>query len=270
MVKCSRCGVEVEDSWKICPNCGNNLNESPKTSTQSNQLDECPNCESELTPGATFCASCGAKIEQDTSNRCENCGSEVPENVIFCPTCGNKVPQKQKPAPIFCANCGFEVDSETVFCPECGANVKTGKPNASAETPLPSENKAFMDKINFNSILKPTILALVVAIILSSIGLLLRLSWISFILAIILSCGFFGGTIDNDANALVSGFFVGLILGFLETPLVQFWYGVLAAGFYEGVFGGQIIVLIILGIVCSYVSNMYLKERIQKITNGLL
>ena len=261
MVKCDRCGVEVADSFENCPNCGNPLTDSPsETPVESHGERVCGNCGAKLKDDATFCSSCGSEVVDD--GKCESCGSEVPQNVLFCPTCGAKVKQKQLPKEVLtCPNCGFRVDSETVFCPECGSNVKTGEKSA-------VENKAFMDKINLNSILKQAIVSLVVAIVLSSIGLLMGLSWISFIIAVILSVTFFAGLVDNEANALVLGLFVGLILGILENPLVGFWYGALAAGVYDWIFGGQILLLIILGVICGYFSNIYLKENIRKIAGN--
>jgi RNA polymerase subunit RPABC4/transcription elongation factor Spt4 len=263
MVKCNRCGVEVDDSFENCPNCGNSFAQSQSENPVESKEDRiCGNCGAVLKDDAAFCSSCGNQIGDETDNRCESCGSEVPENVLFCPTCGAKVKQK-KPSkvPMTCPNCGFRLDDETTFCPECGINVETGvKPEV--------QSKGFVDKINLNSIIKPTIITLAVAIVLSSIGLLIGLSWISFILAVIIAVGFFAGLVDNEANATLMGLFVGLILGLLENPLVELWYGWLAAGVYDWLFGGQIVVLIILGIVCAYISNMYLKENIRKIAGN--
>ena len=263
MVKCGRCGVDVDDSFEICPNCGNSLAESKsEMPAESTGQNVCGNCGAPLKDDAAFCSSCGNQIGSDNDNRCESCGSEVPENVLFCPTCGAKVKQK-KPSkvPMTCPNCGFRLDDETTFCPECGINVETGvKPEV--------QSKGFVDKISLNSIIKPTIITLAVAIVLSSIGLLIGLSWISFILAVIIAVGFFAGLVDNEANATLMGLFVGLILGLLENPLVEFWYGWFAAGVYDWLFGGQIVVLVILGIVCAYISNMYLKENIRKIAGN--
>lgn len=261
MVKCSRCGVNVDDSFEICPNCGNSLVKSQQeTPAESDKEVICSNCGATLKGDTAFCSSCGSKVEVAEDNKCRECGSEVPENVLFCPTCGAKVEQKQIPPKITktCPNCGFNVDDETTFCPECGTNVETGvKPTI--------QNKSFADKINLNSIIKPGIISVIVAIVLSSIGLLIGLSWLSFIIAVILSVGFFAGLVDNEANAIVLGLVVGLILGLLENPLVQFWYGRFVAGVYDWLFGGQILVLIILAVICAYVSNMYLKENIQDI-----
>ena len=112
-------------------------------------------------------------------------------------------------------------------------------------------------------------MALVVAIILSLIGLFVGFSWFSFILAVILSVGFFAGTIDNEANATISGLIVGIILGIIENPLVEFMFGAFAAGFYEGFFGGHLLVLTVISVIVGYVSNRYLKEYIINIAEKI-
>ncbi len=262
MVKCNRCGVEVTDSLDVCPNCGNSLNE-PKQETSFKSNDEiiCQDCGAKLDGDVTFCSSCGSKIEDINENKCGECGSELPENVLFCPTCGTKVKQKQKSQiSKTCLNCGFNLDEGIIFCPECGTNRVTG---VKSKTQNKNSDLRFVDKIDLNSIIKPTLISIIVAILLSSIGLVIGFSWVSFIIAVVISVGFFAGLIDNEANAIVFGLFVGLILGLLENPLVEFWYGSFLAGVYEGVFGGQIILLIILGMICAYVSNIYLKDHIQ-------
>jgi len=269
MVKCSRCGVEIDDSFEICPNCGNNLAVSnEKTSNESNEMT-CDNCGASLKDNADFCSECGTKVGSTDSNRCSGCGSEIPDGVLFCPTCGTKV--EQKPELNRCSNCGFELEDDATFCPECGINVQTGtKPeNVPSSAADASKNMSFVDKINFNKIIKPTIVSLIAAVILSVIGVLIGFSWLSFLIAILLSVGFFAGFIDNEANAVISGFFTGLILGVLENPIVAFCWGVFAAKFYEWFFGGQILLLIIFGVIIAYVSNMYLKSKIQNVAGNL-
>lgn len=262
MVKCSRCGITVDDSFNICPNCGNDLAES-QSLTESNEELICSNCGEPLKPDAEFCSKCGTKVAEDNSNRCESCGSEVPDGVLFCPTCGSKVKQHKKtPQARICRNCGFRLDEDTTFCPECGTNFQTGEKSSLV---LQKSNLGFLDKININSIIRPTIVALVVAIVLSIIGVLIGFSWVSFIIAVILSVGFFAGLIDNEANAIVSGLFVGLILGFLENPIIQFCFGSFVAKVYEWFFGSQILFLILIAILTAYISNVFLKSKIQDI-----
>lgn len=270
MVKCGRCGVNVDDSFDICPNCGNALVKEEikeKPNSTSDNPAVCSNCGATLKANDAFCSSCGSKVEAESQvNRCETCGGEIPDGVLFCPTCGTKVTQKI-PQVKRCDNCGSVIEDGTTFCPECGTNIFTGEAVAAPQT---DSNQSFTDKINISSMLVPTILSLIVSVILSMILFWIGFSWISFIIAIVLSVGFFAGIIDNEANAMVSGFFVGLILGILENPIVEFVFGRLAARLYDWIFGGQLIFLVILGIVIAYISNKYFKENIQGIVDKFL
>lgn len=265
MVKCSNCGLDVSDDLENCPNCGNNLTKSQiKAEDEKNSVKSCKNCGATLNDDNSFCPSCGEKVEGDEFLKCKNCGSELSENTLFCSVCGTKVDIPKKEIIKICPKCGVEIDNDTTFCPECGSNIFTGENAIKAV----SDNRSFMDRLNLNLIIKPSIVALIVSIILSLMGLLIGFSWLSFVIAIILSVGIFAAAIDNDANAIVFGLIVGLILGILETPLVEFMYGAFVAGFYEGFFGGHLVFLVILGVIIAYVSNVYLKENILKITDN--
>ena len=85
MVKCRNCGVEVSDSFDLCPNCGSNL----KVSSQNNNETHsgvliCSGCGNEVPGGVNFCPDCGEKMEQiEDINKCNKCGSKLPENVLF-------------------------------------------------------------------------------------------------------------------------------------------------------------------------------------------
>lgn len=267
MVKCTNCGLEVSDNFKNCPNCGNNLsdlNEEKEIVIQEKTI--CSNCGTELKENNSFCPSCGTKVQtEEDSLKCEKCGADLPKNTLFCTTCGTKVNTVPEVIKKLCPNCGTEIDEGSTFCDECGTNIFTGEKNNNLN--LNSTN-SFVEKINLNVIVKPAIVALIVALILSFIGLLIGFSWLSFIIAIILSAGFFGAAIDNEANAIVFGFIVGLILGLLESPLVEFTYGTLVKVFYDGLVGGNIILIIVFGIVMAYVSNIYLKENILRLTDN--
>ena len=270
MVRCGRCGVDVADSFETCPNCGNNLAQSNMESSDNGGDDlKCSTCGTLLSSEAEFCPKCGTKVEIDTAERCKGCGSEIPEGVLFCPICGNKVEQKKAPQFKRCSNCGFELEEDVTFCPECGTNVMTGKMAESPQASPQDSNQSFADKLNINKILKHVAVSLLASVVLSIIGVLIGFSWLSFIIAIVLVMGFIGGLIDNEANAIVSGFLVGLILGLLENPIIQFCWGTIVARIYEWYFGGQILLLIIIGVIVAYVSNVYLKSRIQNIAGNL-
>lgn len=264
MVKCNNCGVNVSDDLEYCPNCGNNLASSDESQSLSecNVNIRCSNCGAEVNSNNEFCPSCGNKLENEDKNlKCENCGAELHENDLFCKICGSKVSFSKKVIQTkVCSNCGSKIEDNVEFCPECGNNVRTGVKTIHEHDVASSENK-----INLESIIKTSIMALIVSIIISVIGLFIGFSWVSFILAIILSVGFFAGITDNEVNASISGLFVGFVLGILENPLVEFSYGIFAAVFYRGLFGSQLIVLMILGVIVAYISNRFLKKTIESI-----
>ncbi|WP_295721234.1 hypothetical protein [uncultured Methanobrevibacter sp.] len=94
-------------------------------------------------------------------------------------------------------------------------------------------------------------------------------SWFSFVFAILITVGFFAGTIDGMFNAIMSGAITAVVLGSMENSLVEFLYGAFVAGVYKGYFGGHIVILIITGIIIGYLSNAYLKEPIRGIVDNL-
>ena len=258
--------MEVADDVENCPNCGNDMNKSEVMEAEAANPLTCDNCGAELKEGNSFCPKCGDKVETNDENslKCENCGSPLSENTLFCETCGTKVNTVKKVSNKVCPSCGAELEDCVTFCEECGTNVFTGEKNKQEV----SASNSFAEKIDLNEIIKPSVVALITSVILSLIGLLIGFSWLSFIIAIILSMGFFAAAINNEANAVVSGLIVGLVLGLLENPLVEFMYGPFAAGFYDGFFGGHLILIVVLGIVMAYVSNIYLKETILAMTDN--
>ena len=73
---CIKCGVEISDKAKHCPECG------------AKQSKVCAKCGEAITPRAKFCANCGEKIA--TKKVCEDCGEELKSTAKFCPNCGKK------------------------------------------------------------------------------------------------------------------------------------------------------------------------------------
>src|SRR5574344_36880 len=56
MEKCNKCGAELSDDCKFCPNCGSPIVHNSKCF--------CPNCGVEVQPDDVFCANCGAQISK--------------------------------------------------------------------------------------------------------------------------------------------------------------------------------------------------------------
>lgn len=59
-------------------------------------IGRCPQCGAEVTNGAAFCNSCGAKLndgleKSEGEKRCPQCGMNVDESDLFCNSCGNKL-----------------------------------------------------------------------------------------------------------------------------------------------------------------------------------
>ena len=59
-------------------------------------VGSCPNCGAEVTNGAVFCNSCGAKLNAEIvksaeEKKCPKCGVKVNESDLFCKSCGSKL-----------------------------------------------------------------------------------------------------------------------------------------------------------------------------------
>ena len=77
MVKCSNCGLEIDDNFQNCPNCGNDLSKSD-VEVKKEEISTCNSCGAPLKDSDSFCASCGSKVEiENSALRCKNCGSEA-------------------------------------------------------------------------------------------------------------------------------------------------------------------------------------------------
>ena len=97
---CSKCGCELTEKCKFCPDCGKKYN-------------PCPGCGADLEEGITKCLECGYEKPQ----KCPKCGVDIQKGVKFCPECGESLAKK-------CTKCGTAIEGNPKFCPECGENLK--------------------------------------------------------------------------------------------------------------------------------------------------
>jgi membrane protease subunit (stomatin/prohibitin family) len=74
---CSKCGAQVKQGIKFCPECGNSM--APPTQA-------CVKCGAAINQGAKFCPECGSKQQL----ACAKCGAEISATTKFCPECGTK------------------------------------------------------------------------------------------------------------------------------------------------------------------------------------
>lgn len=76
---CPKCGKQVSDNQKFCPECGAELH---KTNTI-----RCIHCGVEIGIKSKFCPECG-KPQQ---TNCPKCNAEIQGTPKFCPECGNQL-----------------------------------------------------------------------------------------------------------------------------------------------------------------------------------
>ncbi|MBQ0017373.1 MAG: SPFH domain-containing protein [Clostridiales bacterium] len=77
MTVCDKCGAEMKEGSKFCPECG------------KKQGFSCPKCGASVSKNAKFCPECGEKLVP-VEKTCE-CGAKLKDGVKFCPECGKKV-----------------------------------------------------------------------------------------------------------------------------------------------------------------------------------
>lgn len=88
--KCPKCGADVAENTKFCPECGTNIEEAKKTQS----VRYCLNCGTKLEPNTAFCSECGTnqntesfqqtqqgqtQYAQSTTNATENTSSDSDE-----------------------------------------------------------------------------------------------------------------------------------------------------------------------------------------------
>lgn len=78
-VKCAKCGANVNQNSKFCPQCGAKMG--------GEDTAKCAKCGKDIPQGSKFCPECGAP----TSRKCPGCGANVKASMKFCPECGAKI-----------------------------------------------------------------------------------------------------------------------------------------------------------------------------------
>jgi RNA polymerase subunit RPABC4/transcription elongation factor Spt4 len=72
--ECSKCGQGIQEGWKLCPACGNPLEEK-----------KCLKCGQTVQEGWKLCPACGNSLEE---KNCPKCGKSNPKESKFCIHCG--------------------------------------------------------------------------------------------------------------------------------------------------------------------------------------
>ncbi len=74
---CKKCGAEISNRVKFCPECG------------TSQVDVCPKCKEPVHKGSKFCSNCGTSLLKE--KKCKNCGKVMKSTAKFCDDCGEKL-----------------------------------------------------------------------------------------------------------------------------------------------------------------------------------
>lgn len=74
-IKCSKCGAEIDENIKFCPECGNKIG------------NFCEKCGAKVKKNQKYCPECGAQLIKT----CPNCGKQIDDDTKFCSECGQKI-----------------------------------------------------------------------------------------------------------------------------------------------------------------------------------
>lgn len=102
--------------------------------------------------------------------KCMNCGKENEEQASFCISCGTKL--EEKPSEFFCGNCGTKMEAGALFCPNCGQKQTQSQVNTTQEKPIigavqkPEDNKIGKKGIK-PAVIAISVVAAMVAVVLA-------------------------------------------------------------------------------------------------------
>ena len=186
---------------------------------------------------------------------CDQCGNEIKENALFCDQCGHEVGTKKT----------VKEDS------------KIDKKINSKETKSNNENNFEFSNINFATVVKFSIVGIIIAFILGILfiniiwsidflsyysGAKTGLTRMSFIVGVILAVGLLAAHMKNMSESIIMGLIVGLLTGLFESTVISMFlhHFVIWWGMYVG---NQVIILLIAGVVTAFISNKYLKNKVH-------
>lgn len=119
IVRCPNCGGEVAYGASFCSSCGSKMNaQSAAAPAANSNVQRCVKCGVPLTPGTAFCTNCGTKVEAAPAS------APVVNPVV------NNNPVAQTPANVtapttkVCPTCGKEIAANAKFCIGCGSHIE--------------------------------------------------------------------------------------------------------------------------------------------------
>lgn len=204
---------------------------------------------------------------------CDQCGNELKAHAIFCPHCGAKsdlppeTTVKNESGENKLNNNAEKVENKT-------ETIGTKIDNTISNTNAKNANSIFdINNVNWNTVIKYSVVGTIISLILGIIFFALfkntastppnfGLLPYSFILAVILAMTILAAHIKEKINAILVGGIVGLLTGILQFTIISIVF-VINGFALSIIFGDPILLLIVVGIVFAYVSNVYLKDKIN-------
>ncbi len=105
VVKCKNCGADVPLTASFCNSCGAKVNSVETNSVNTDTECLCPACHAIVEKGNLFCTHCGAKIENTNVNSVETASVDTA-------------------AECLCSVCHAIVEKDNLFCTHCGAKIE--------------------------------------------------------------------------------------------------------------------------------------------------
>ena len=201
---------------------------------------------------------------------CDQCGNKLKEHGIFCPNCGAKsvLPPETTENNEF----GEKVNNNAENFENKIETVDTKIDNAISNANNASGSFVF-ENIGWNTVIKYSVVGTIVSLTLGLIFFVLfsntaskpsnfGLLPYSFILVVILAVVILVAHIKEKINAIVVGIMVGLLTGILQFTSISILFGMNEFVLSKS-FGNSALILIVVGIVFTYVLNVYLKDKIN-------
>lgn len=204
----------------------------------------CDQCGAELKPKAIFCSQCGAKCDLPPEINVENQSTNDEEFTQ------EKVNDKEF--------VDENKNTETV-----GAKID----NIINKTSENSGGGFDLNNIDWNVVIKYSIVSTIVSLILGIILFALfygnPMVVYSFIIGLIVSVLLFTPHIKNKTNAIVVGLAVGLLTSVLQSTAISIFFGPYMASIFSMYAGNYTLSLIVIGPICGYIGNVFLREKIN-------
>ena len=131
--------------------------------------------------------------------------------------------------------------------------------------------------INLISIVKYVVVGLIFSLILGFICYCLTLFTVNetlgftgtgltvfgFVVGFAISAGVLSAHMKNHASSLLMSLIIAVLTGFLVYYVIYLFMGPFKAAWFDEYIGNQAFLLIFVGIIISYIGNVYLKDKIH-------